>query len=263
MASPTLTAIVTAHNEEANLPDCLAALAFADELIVVLDRCTDGSKAIAEGVGAVIIEGAWPLEAERRHAGIDRASSDWVIEIDADERVPEALAQEIMAEIAKPDAADHYLIPFDNYIGARRVRYGWGAYIGVQARITLYRNGAKRWGAEKVHPSFEMTGSKGYLNGRIIHYVDDNISDLWARLDRYTSTKARDLRESGDLGPMGPYIRRIFTRFFKCYVQRKGYREGAWGFLIALAAGLYPILSYLKARLEDEAEQPITGDLND
>ena len=71
------------------------------------------------------------------------------------------------------------------------------------------------------------------------------------RLDRYTTVRARDLRESSKSDSFGRNIRRIFSRFYKCYVGRKGYREGKYGFLIALFAGLYPILSYLKAHLED------------
>jgi len=73
-----------------------------------------------------------------------------------------------------------------------------------------------------------------------------------ARLDRYTTARAKDLRESGEVGSFAANLRRIFSRFFKCYVTRKGYREGLYGFLIALFAGLYPMLSYLKARLEHE-----------
>jgi hypothetical protein len=75
---------------------------------------------------------------------------------------------------------------------------------------------------------------------------------MLARLDRYTSARAKDLRESGNIGSYGRNVRRIFSRFWKCYVARRGYREGPYGFLIALCAGLYPILSYLKARLEKE-----------
>ena len=86
----------------------------------------------------------------------------------------------------------------------------------------------------------------------MIHYVDRNISDMIHRLDRYTSARARDLRESGDIGSFRHNLRRIFSRFWKCYVARRGYRQGQYGFLIALMASLYPILSYLKAHLEDE-----------
>ena len=71
-------------------------------------------------------------------------------------------------------------------------------------------------------------------------------------LDRYTSLRAEDLRRSGDIGSYGHNLRRIVTRFWKCYISRRGYREGPYGFLIALCAALYPILSYLKARLEPD-----------
>jgi hypothetical protein len=85
----------------------------------------------------------------------------------------------------------------------------------------------------------------------MVHYVDKNISDMLRRLDRYTTARAADLRDNGDIGNLGANIRRIFSRFWKCYISRRGYREGAYGFLIALMASLYPILSYLKARYED------------
>ena len=86
----------------------------------------------------------------------------------------------------------------------------------------------------------------------IIHYVDRNISDMIRRLDSYSTARAKDLRESGNIGSMASNVRRFFSRFFKCYVLRKGYREGGYGFLTALFAGLYPVLSYLKAKLEEE-----------
>jgi hypothetical protein len=76
------------------------------------------------------------------------------------------------------------------------------------------------------------------------------------RLDRYTTARAQDLRDSGDIGSYSRNLRRIVSRFWKCYVVRKGYREGPYGFLIALCAALYPILSYLKARL-DPPEAPL------
>ena len=86
----------------------------------------------------------------------------------------------------------------------------------------------------------------------MIHYVDRDISDMIRRLDRYTTAKAADLRDSGNIGSFAANVRRMFSRFYKCYIGRKGYKEGPYGFLIALFAGLYPILSYLKARLEDD-----------
>jgi glycosyltransferase involved in cell wall biosynthesis len=249
---PLISAVVVAHNEEAQLAECLEALGFCDEIVVVLDRCTDKSKDIACLFKARIIEGAWEREGPRRHAGIDSCTGAWVLEVDADERVPLALAEELQRTAEQSKEAWH-LIPVDNYIGARLVRYGWGASFGKGAFAGFYRRGAKRWGDQSVHPDVTLSGPQGpTLNGRLIHYVDRNISDMLVRLDRYTTARAKDLRESGNVGSYRRNVRRIFSRFWKCYVARRGYREGPYGFLIALCAGLYPILSYLKARLEKE-----------
>lgn len=251
--SPKLSALVVAHNEEAQLADCLERLRFADEIVVVLDRCTDNSRAIAAGFGAKLVEGGWPLEGERRNTGIAACNGDWIVEVDADERVPPEMAAEIRTEIATAPFA-HYLIPFDNYVGARLVRWGWGGAFGVMMAPRLFAKGAKSWGGQRVHPALELKGERRFLKSRMIHYVDRDISDMIRRLDRYTTARAADLRARAaageDIGSFRANVRRLFTRFYKCYVTRKGYREGQYGFLIALMAGLYPLLSYLKATLE-------------
>ncbi len=252
VSASTLSALVVVHNEEAQLADCLDRLRFADELVVVLDRCTDGSRDIALAYGARLIEGGWEREGDRRNGGIAACTGPWIVEVDADERVPAALADEIRTLI-RTTPYDWHDIPVDNYIGAHLVRYGWGASFGKSAYPGLFKKGAKVWGNDRVHPKLTFYGQKGPpLAARLDHYVDRNISDMIRRLDRYTSARAKDLRESGDIGTYRANLRRIFSRFWKCYVARKGYREGPYGFLIALCAGLYPILSYLKARLEQE-----------
>lgn len=255
-ASPTLFALVVARNEEARLAACLAALRFADEIVVVLDRCTDSSARIAAEAGARVIEGAWPLEGDRRNAGLDACRGDWILEVDADELVPEALAAEIRRVIATSTHAWHE-IPLDNYIGDRLVRHGWGGSFGTATVPRLSRRGAKRWGRERVHPSLSRSGTKGpRLANAFIHHVDRDISDMLRRLDRYSSARAADLLERGDIGTLGGNLRRFLSRFWKCFVSRRGYREGGWGLLIALCAGLYPLLSHLKARLEPERHRP-------
>lgn len=255
VTGPRLSALVVAHNEEAQIGDCLATLAFADEIVVVLDRCTDRTGEIAQNLGARTLEGAWPLEGPRRNAGIAACTGDWILELDADERIGGGLAAEIRTTIADAPYG-YFLIPFDNYVGSRLVRHGWGGAWGVSAAVRLFANGtdgpAKVWGDQRVHPALVLRGAQGRLNGRIDHYVDRDISDMLRRLDRYTTARAADLRDSGDIGTFGRNVRRIFSRFWKCYIARRGYREGPYGFLIALMAGLYPILSYLKARLEDD-----------
>ncbi|MDJ0949359.1 MAG: glycosyltransferase family 2 protein [Alphaproteobacteria bacterium] len=251
--APQLSALVVAHNEEAQLAACLESLRFADEIVVVLDDCTDGSEAIARPFTDRVIIGAWEIEGPRRHAGIDACRGQWILEVDADERVPTALAEEIRAAI-QDAAPGHFLIPFDNYVGSRLVRHGWGGSWGVSATARLFSRGSKRWGDQRIHPRVTLTGDRRWLKTPMVHYVDRNISEMVQRLDRYTSARADDLRAQGEIGSFWNNFRRLFTRFFKCYVRRRGYREGYYGFLIALFAGLYPLLSHLKARLEPDGE---------
>jgi glycosyltransferase involved in cell wall biosynthesis len=250
MSQPRLSALVVARNEEAQLAACLATLAFADELVVVLDRSGDGSKAIAERFGARLVEGAWPLEGERRQAGVAACTGQWILEIDADERVPPALAAEVRRAIAGAPFG-HFLIPFDNYVGARLVRFGWGGSFGVNAAARLYGPGAKCWGAQRVHPAVTLTGAKGRLSTPIVHHVDRDLGEMVDRLKRYSLARAEDLRASGQrLPPLIVTLRRSVSRFLKCYVARKGYREGRMGFMLALMAALYPLLSHLMAEIE-------------
>ncbi len=253
-SAPRLSALLVVHDEAHQLADCLERLDFADEIVVVLDRCTDDSKAIATRFTDRLLEGAWPLEGARRNAGIDACTGDWIVEVDADERVPAALAREIRETIESADPG-YFLIPFDNYIGERLVRHGWGASWGVMAAPRLFTPGSKRWGMQRIHPAIELKGPKRWLKNRMTHYVDRDFNDMLDRLQRYTDSRAIDLRESG--APLPPFlwtVRRSLSRFFKCYVSRKGYREGRWGFAIALMAALYPLISHLKAELGRSAE---------
>ena len=250
LSTPKLSAVISARNEEDRLAACLEKLRFADEIVVLLDRCTDNTRAVAEKFTDRVIEGAWAQEGERRNAAITACSGDWILEVDADEHVPEPLAREIRATIAK-SSDDWHEIPVDNYIGARLVRHGWGASYGKAAYPGLFRKGVKTWGPQRVHPSLKWTGKKGHmLTNRIDHYVDRDVADMLKRLDSYSTARARDLHDAGIRGNLLNDTRRIFSRFFKCYVRRKGYREGAYGLLIALFAGLYPIISTIKSRVD-------------
>jgi glycosyltransferase involved in cell wall biosynthesis len=248
-----LSALIVARNEEARLPDCLASCAFADEVVVVLDRSTDGSARIAAEHGARVIEGAWELEGARRNAGLDACTGDWILEVDADERVSAELARAVRATIERSTSAWHQ-VPVDNYVGERLVRFGWAGSFGTTSVPRLSRRGAKRWRAQRVHPGLDWNGAEGprITQGALVHLVDRDVSDMLKRLDRYSSAKAADLIASGDIGTLPGNLRRFVSRFFKSLVSRRGYREGAMGVLLAFCAGAFPLLSHLKARIEPE-----------
>jgi glycosyltransferase involved in cell wall biosynthesis len=246
-----LTALVVAHNEESQLAACLETLAFADEIVVVLDRTTDGSAAIAEKAGAKVLHGTWPIEGDRRAAGIAAATGDWILEVDADERATPALAAEIRTAIAAAPSG-YFLVPFANHIGRRHVRWGWGAYNGVSMKPCLFAKGCKLWGRQRVHPKIELKGKRDQLAQPMTHYVYKDVADAIHRLNRYSTLNAEQMREDGKIGTLGPNLRRMLSRFWKSYVARRGYREGLYGLLLGLFSALYPILSYLKARLAEE-----------
>jgi glycosyltransferase involved in cell wall biosynthesis len=237
---------VVARNEEAQLGACLESLRFADEIVVVLDRSTDRSAEIARGFGARIVAGEWELEGPRRNAGLDACRCDWIIEVDADERVTPALAAEIRRSLGNP-GTDLFLVPMANHIGGKLVRHGWGAYNGVAAKPILFRARAKRWGGGRVHPKMTVTGSRASLQHTLDHFVDRDIADMFRRLNRYTDLAALDALDAGERPGVGGALRRLFSRGWKSYVARRGYREGAYGVALATFSALYPLLIYLKA----------------
>jgi glycosyltransferase involved in cell wall biosynthesis len=247
-----ISVVICAHNEEERLPSCLEKVTFADEIVVICDKCTDKTEEIAKDFGAKTIVGSWHIEGERRNRAIAEASGDWIFELDADEHVSEQLARSIQ-DAVRIGTYDRYLIPVDNYVGNRLVRHGWGASFGTSAVWRLFRKGCKVWGDQRVHPSIKFTGRQGpKLEGALVHFVDRSISDMIRRFNSYTSARAADLRATGKIGSFGHNFRRILSRFWRCFVSRKGYKEGGMGFLIALLAALFPMVSYLKARYDEE-----------
>lgn len=241
-----LSALVVARNEERQLAACLETLRFADEIVVALDRTTDGSAEIARQFGARVVEGAWPREGERRTAAVAACRGEWIIEVDADERVTPGLAEEVRRVIAATPGDAYFLIPIANHIGGKLIRHGWGAYNGAAMRAALYRPGGKRWGSGRVHPPVSYTGERRVLVHPIDHFVDRDLSDLFRRLNSYTDAAAADAVERGERPRFRSAFRRIFSRGWKSYVARKGYREGAYGVALAIFSALYPMLIYLK-----------------
>ena len=237
------------------LDGCLSRLGFADEIVVVLDRCTDRSAEIAHAHADQIIEGGWEIEGERRNLGIQACTGEWIVEIDADEWVDELLAQEIRAAI-RSDEFDAYDIPVDNYIGKRLVRHGWGGgSFGAVVFPGLFRKGRKRWENYRVHPHIVIDGKLGRLKNGVAHYVDRDISDMLARLDRYTTAHGKDMAARGDTKRgLGTMFRKFTSRFWKIYFVRKAYKERELGIMIALCGALYPLISHIKA-VEEESQR--------
>ncbi len=217
--------------------------------MVVLDKCNDGTKEIVQKYTDKIVEGSWNIEGARRNVAINSASGDWILEIDADERISKELSEEIL-QITKNSQPCAFIAPIANYIGTRYVKYGWLRTLGVLERQTMHYKGLKNYHEDKeIHPTADLKAEIKYLNHPITHLVDDDIADLLARFNRYTTWRSKDIISSNAVEE--GFIKKIATfklRFFKSFVVKKGYKEGWLGFLLAILAATYPIVSYLKAK---------------
>lgn len=257
MASVQLSALLVVHNEEEVLEEALKSVHFCDEIVVVLDRCSDASKKIAAQYTDKLIEGAWELEGPRRNTGIEACSGAWILEVDADERVAPPLAHEIREFIQT--AGDGYvLLPVQNYVGKRLVAHGWAGSFGTTKAKKLFKKGCKVWGDQRVHPKLVLKGAEYEIGTNLkggeglIHLVDKNINDMVLRMLRYSDAMAADMVATGKYMPFCKALRKGGTRFYKSFIARKGYKEGRYGFLLATMAALTIILAQLKATLEHE-----------
>ena len=247
-----LSVLIIVHNEEKQLKACLETVKFADEIIIILDKCTDKSKLIAKKYTDKIYEGSWDIEGKRRNYGIKKCNGKWIFEIDADERVPKDLKKEII-NVVKKSKNDWHLVDVKNFFGEKIIRFGWGCYIGKSSYVGLFRKKSKIWGMQRVHPKIFLKGKRGKkLEKKLIHFYCKSIYDLFEKLNSYSTARAKDLQDNHNDESFIRNFRRIFSRFWKCYILRKGYKEKEIGLAIAISAGLYPILSYLKYKTETE-----------
>lgn len=231
------------------MADCLRRLEFCDEIVVVADRCTDRSQDVARHFGARVIDGIFPLESQRKAAGVSACLGEWVLEIEPDERVGAALAYEVRAAIHGRPPGDWFDVPIDNFVGETLVRRGWGPGLGEVLAPRLYRRRVKRWKAGRVRPAVALEGRHGgALETPISRHADPDVSHMLARMDRQASLCAQDLADAGETGGLTSDVFRGLARFWTSYVWRRGLREGELGFLIALMTAVGAVLSGVRAR---------------
>ena len=126
----------------------------------------------------------------------------------------------------------YFLIPFNNFIGNKKIKYGWGASWGVSSAPRLSFKGCKKWNNyQRIHPSLTLRGKKGHLKSGINHFVDNDINDMFDRLKVYSDKKAADIISNNEIIPsFYIIIRKSVTRFIKCYLAEKDIKEGKGGF---------------------------------
>jgi glycosyltransferase involved in cell wall biosynthesis len=242
-----LSAIIITHNEAANLPDCLASLSFCDEIVVVDQGSADDTAEIASRAGAkVVAKPDFTGFGQQKQAALDAATGDWVLSIDADERVPEELAREI--EVAVANAVhDGYRINRRTFFLSGFLKHG-GWY--PDRVLRLAKRGAARFTGDAVHERMELSGSVGDLWSDMLHMSYRTVDDVLTKQRRYALLSAQARRARGARGGLAAaLVRSIFT-FLKGYLLQLGLLDGSRGLVAAIARAQETFWRYLAAGWE-------------
>jgi glycosyltransferase involved in cell wall biosynthesis len=243
MAAATLSVVVITHNEAGRIRRCLDSVAgLAAEVIVVDSQSEDGTAALAAECGARVVVRPWPGYASQKNFGIDQATGDWILILDADEAVSEPLGREIRALLDGAPPHPVYRIPFRNYLGTFWLAHG-GLHPDYHPR--LFRRGCARYGEREIHEVLEIQGSQGKLQGAIEHLTYRDLAAYLDKVNRYTTLEAEVLAAKG-FRVRWWHLLKPLPRFFKYYVRKRGYRDGFRGLASAVLLAFYPFFIHVK-----------------
>ncbi len=250
-----LSVIILAKNEADRIRDCINSVRWAEEILVVDDDSTDDTVQIAESLGARVVKRKMDLEGRHRNWAHAQATHEWVLSLDADERVTPELAQEIHTLFREGAPYGVYAIPRRNYIGTRWIRHG-GWY--PSAQVKLFKPSVFRWEETTVHPRAFAECACGTLTHDLLHYSYRDLHDFAKKQDRHTTLEAQKWVADHRRMSFGKALWRTVDRFVRSYVSKQGFREGRLGLAVAWMAGKYQWVSYRKYR-RMQRQQPVNA----
>jgi len=233
MSHPLTVTIITC-NEEARLAECLDSVSFADEVLVVDSGSRDGTVALAESRGARVLRQDWLGYGAQKRFAVERARHDWVLCIDADERVSPELRRSIQAVLEAPKRQAYEMPRLNHFLG-RPLRHGEG-YPDYSLR--LFHRGHAHWSDDPVHEKVIASGAVGRLTGDLLHLSEDGLESYLAKQNRYTTLQAEDLYRRGKRAGVGKLVFSPLLRFLKFYFLRFGFLDGLPG-LMPIAIGCF------------------------
>ncbi|MFC1672356.1 glycosyltransferase family 2 protein [Planctomycetota bacterium] len=242
MATPVTCCVIT-YNEEDNLGDCLESVSWADEIVVVDSHSTDGTVAIAREYTDRVIDHDFEGHVQQKNYAIDQAKNEWVLCVDADERVTPELKQEILDAMDNPGETAGYSMPRLSYYLGRFVRRG-GWY--PDRKLRLFRRDRGRWGGRNPHDRVEVDGPVKPFQGDLHHYSYKNIADHLDTINSFTRIAAEAMAGEGRHARLVDLIFRAPVKFLKMYVLKGGFLEGRVGLVMAVMSSYYVFLKYAK-----------------
>ncbi len=248
----TLSVIIISKNESRNIGPCLDSVAFADEIIVLDSGSTDDTCSIARAKGARVSQTAdWPGFGPQKNRALDLATQEWVLSIDADERVTPELAQAIRDELQNPRAQAYKIARLSNFCG-RWIRHSgwWPDHV-----LRLFKRGTARFLDAAVHESVQSEHPAVVLGGHFLHYPYVDMESLIAKVNRYSTDAAAMMHSRGKkTSALGAAGRGAWT-FVRIYILRRGFLDGKEGFILAVTAAAGNFFRYSKLLLLNKRDK--------
>src|SRR2546425_222607 len=248
----SIAAVVITKNEERNITACLESLKWVDEIIDVDAESTDHTVELAKAYTSKVFVRPWPGYGPQKNFAMAQATADWILIVDADERVSDELRDEIQALLYKPGPTVAYRIPRRNFYYGNWIR-GAGQYPDPQLRVI--RRGRGSYNDLPVHEHLEVDGPIGELHGHLDHHTHPTVLAHELKIERYSTLSAEERIRTGK--PEAAWyhllVNPIWT-FMKFYLLRRGLRDGLPGFVMCSFSAAHVLLKY--AKLWERAHVP-------
>jgi glycosyltransferase involved in cell wall biosynthesis len=239
-----ISATIITRNEERNIARCIESLRCCDEVLVLDSGSTDRTVEIAAKLGARVVESSWHGYAAQKNIAAELAANDWILSLDADESLSEALEAEIWQIKKAGSHYDAYTMPrLAQYLGRWILHGGWYP----DRKVRLFDRRKAKWQGEYVHESVAVHGRLGHLESNLLHFTCNSLSEHLRSLDRYTTLAAEGLVAEGQPVTLTKIVLDPPWTFFRSYVLQRGFLDGLEGVAIAYMAAFYNFVKYAKA----------------
>jgi len=244
-ALKNISVVIITRNEEDNIASCLESVKWASEVIVVDSESTDRTPAICKHYHVRFYTMPWEGYSRQKNSAIEKSTKDWILSLDADERITPALKREIGMVLSSPGRKDGYFIKRKNFFLGKWIKHcGW--YPDQNLRLFKREKGV--FGVREVHERVDLNGVAGYLENPMEHHTYTSITEFMKRLDHYSTLAARELlKENKTYGIHHIIFRPIYT-FVYMYIIRSGFLEGYYGFILSVFYSFYTFSKYIKLR---------------
>lgn len=240
-----ISATIITYNEERNIARVIESLRCCDEILVLDSGSNDRTVEVATNLGARVVEASWHGYAAQKNIAAELATYDWILSLDADESLSEALEAEIWHIKKSGPRYDGYTVPrLAQYLGRWILHSGWHP----DRKVRLFDRRKAKWIGEFVHESVVVTGSVGHLQSSLLHFTCNSLSEHLRSMDSYTTLAAQGIVSRGKTVTCSRLLFDPMWTFFRSYILKRGYLDGVEGLAIAYMAALYNFVKYAKAR---------------